>query len=113
TYVEQPERKGLGHAVHLTKEAVGDRPALIILGDTIFRADFKGVLAEDMSQIGVKEVEDPRRFGVALTENGRVTRLIEKPDQPVSRLAIVGIYYIANAPLLYGCLDEMIAGERT
>jgi glucose-1-phosphate thymidylyltransferase len=113
TYVEQPERKGLGHAVYLTREAVGDRPALIILGDTIFRADFKGVLSEDVSQIGVKEVEDPRRFGVALVEGGRITRLIEKPDQPVSRLAIVGIYYIAHSALLYGCLDEMIRDNRT
>jgi glucose-1-phosphate thymidylyltransferase len=113
TYVEQPERKGLGHAVYLTREAVGDRPALIVLGDTIFRADFKGVLSHDVSQIGVKEVEDPRRFGVALVEGGQVAKLIEKPDQPVSRLAIVGIYYIAHSPLLFACLGEMIRDDRT
>ena len=113
TYVEQPERKGLGHAVYLTREAVGGRPALIILGDTIFRADFKGVLSQGVSQIGVKEVEDPRRFGVALVEDGQVKELIEKPDQPVSRLAIVGIYYIAHSPLLFDCLSDMITNERT
>ncbi|MGE5740949.1 MAG: sugar phosphate nucleotidyltransferase, partial [Candidatus Aminicenantes bacterium RBG_16_66_30] len=113
TYVEQPERKGLGHAVHLTRDAVGDRPALIILGDTIFRADFREVLSSGVSQIGVKEVDDPRRFGVAIVRNGAVTGLVEKPDTPVSHLAIVGIYYIAHTPLLFGCLDEMIAAERT
>lgn len=113
TYVEQPERKGLGHAVYLTREAVGNRPALIILGDTIFRADFKGVLSQGVSQIGVKEVDDPRRFGVALVEDGQVTQLIEKPDLPVSRLAIVGIYYIAHTPLLFESLDDMIRNERT
>lgn len=108
TYVEQPERKGLGHAVFLTREVVRGRPALIILGDTIFRADFRSVLAAETSQIGVKEVEDPRRFGVVEVEDGLVRRLIEKPDHPRSRLAVVGIYYIADSPLLFDCLDEMI-----
>jgi glucose-1-phosphate thymidylyltransferase len=113
TFVEQPDRKGLGHAVYLTREVVGDRPVLIILGDTIFRADFRGVLSAGVSQIGVKEVEDPRRFGVAIVRDGLVTELIEKPDQPVSKLAIVGIYYIAHSKLLYDSLAEMIRGELT
>ena len=63
---------------------------LIVLGDTIFRADFKGVLTAGHSMLGVKEVDDPRRFGVAVVKDGRITELVEKPDQPVSRLAIVG-----------------------
>jgi glucose-1-phosphate thymidylyltransferase len=113
TFVEQPDRKGLGHAIWLTKEAVGSRPALIVLGDTIFRADFRGVLAAGVSSLGVKEVEDPRRFGVAIVEGGRIARLVEKPDTPISRLALVGIYYIVNSTLLYGALDEMIAADRT
>lgn len=113
SFVEQPDRKGLGHAIWLTREAVGARPALIILGDTIFRADFRGVLAAGVSSLGVKEVEDPRRFGVALVEGGKIARLVEKPDTPISRLALVGIYYIVNSGMLYGALDEMIAANRT
>ncbi|TPW10031.1 MAG: glucose-1-phosphate thymidylyltransferase [bacterium] len=113
TFIEQTDRKGLGHAIWLTKEAVGDRPALIILGDTIFRADFRGVLAGGISSLGVKEVEDPRRFGVAIVEDGRIARLVEKPDTPISRLAIVGIYYLIHSGLLYACLDELIASNQT
>lgn len=107
-YVEQPERKGLGHAVYLTKDIVGDRPTLIILGDTIFKADFRGVLEGGVSTIGVKEVEDPRRFGVAEVTDGVITRLVEKPEHPVSRLAVVGIYYIHRGGTLFSALDAVI-----
>ncbi|MDZ4804568.1 MAG: sugar phosphate nucleotidyltransferase [Candidatus Eisenbacteria bacterium] len=113
TFIEQPDRKGLGHAIWLTKEAVGERPALIILGDTIFRADFRGVLAAGISSLGVKEVEDPRRFGVAIVVDGRITRLVEKPDSPISKLAIVGIYYLIHSGRLFACLDELIAMDQT
>lgn len=113
TFIEQPDRKGLGHAIWLTKAAVGDRPALIILGDTIFRADFRGVLAAGISSLGVKEVEDPRRFGVAIVDGDRITRLVEKPETPISRLAIVGIYYLIHSGLLFACLDELIAMNQT
>lgn len=107
-YVEQPERKGLGHAVYLTRDIVGDRPTLIILGDTIFKADFRGVLSGAVSTIGVKEVEDPRRFGVAEVTDGVITRLVEKPEHPVSRLAVVGIYYIHRGGTLFRALDSVI-----
>lgn len=111
-YVHQPERLGLGHAIHLAADAVGERDALIVLGDTIFRADFSGVLARGATQIGVKTVEDPRRFGVVIREGERVTGFVEKPREPVSRLAIVGIYYITDSPALFGALDEAIRNGR-
>ena len=112
-FVEQPERKGLGHAIYLTREAVGDRPVLIVLGDTIFRVDFGGVLEKSANQIGVKEVEDPRRFGIVEMNGLRVSRFVEKPKDPRSRLAIVGIYHLTDAPLLYGALEEIIRHGRT
>jgi glucose-1-phosphate thymidylyltransferase len=108
-YVEQLDRQGLGHAVHLTRGAQPGRRLLIVLGDTIFRADFGEVIASPVSLIGVKAVDDPRRFGIVeIAAGNRVTRLIEKPEQPTSNLAIVGIYYIANGDALYACLDELI-----
>src|SRR5215470_7498068 len=58
-YVNQPERLGLGHAVSLAAPYVNDRPVLIILGDTIFEADLRGVLNGSRNSIGVKAVEDP------------------------------------------------------
>lgn len=112
TYVEQPERKGLGHAIHLTAEAVGERDAIIVLGDTLFRVDFRGVLGRRVSQIGVKEVEDPRRFGIVEMEGARVKRFVEKPENPTSKLAIVGIYYVVDTPALFRSLDDLIRAGR-
>ncbi len=107
-YVNQPERKGLGHAIHLTEEAVAGRPMLIVLGDTIFRVDFKGVLDRAVTQIGVKEVEDPRRFGIAEMDGDRVKRFVEKPEKPTSNLAIVGIYYVTETGRLFAALSTLI-----
>jgi glucose-1-phosphate thymidylyltransferase len=115
TYVEQPERLGLGHAVSLAAPYADDRPILIILGDTIFDADLRGVLAGGVSSIGVKEVADPRRFGIVETNgNGRVTRLIEKPEHPTSNLAITGVYYFTHAhPIMEALLELQKSGVRT
>jgi glucose-1-phosphate thymidylyltransferase len=112
-YVHQPERRGLGHAIYLTREAVGDRNTLIVLGDTIFRVDFSEVLGKPVTQIGVKAVEDPRRFGIAEMDGDRVKRFVEKPEHPASNLAIVGIYYVTETPKLFASLDALIREERT
>ncbi len=109
-YVEQEERLGLGHAVSLAEPFVDDHPLLIILGDTIFEADLKGVLAAGTSSIGVKAVADPRRFGIVERDAaGRITRLVEKPDQPTSNLAITGIYFFARGGPLFDALRELQA----
>jgi glucose-1-phosphate thymidylyltransferase len=107
-YVEQEERMGLGHAIYLSKHTITMEPILIILGDTIFDVDLAPVLRSAQSSLGVKAVEDPRRFGVAETHNGYITRLVEKPEHPVSNLAVVGLYYINNAALLVTCLTELV-----
>ena len=107
-YVEQPERQGLGHAVSLAEPFADDGPVLIILGDTIFEADLRSVLAGGVNSIGVKEVEDPHRFGIVeVGPGGRVTRLVEKPEHPTSNLAITGIYYFARARPLFDALSEL------
>jgi glucose-1-phosphate thymidylyltransferase len=106
--VEQPERLGLGHAVSLAAPYAGDRPILIILGDTIFQADLAGVLRGGTSSIGVREVADPHRFGIVETApDGRVTRMVEKPDHPASNLAITGVYYFARGGALFAALREL------
>jgi glucose-1-phosphate thymidylyltransferase len=107
-YVEQPERLGLGHAISLAAPYAGDRPVLVILGDTIFEADLKAVLAGSTHQIGVKTVDDPRRFGIVETDAaGKVTRMVEKPEQPTSKLAITGIYFFAHGRPLFEALEEI------
>ena len=107
-YVEQDERLGLGHAIYLSRNTLRDEPVLIILGDTIFDVDLGPVLRQPYSALGVKMVDDPRRFGVAETQNGSIVRLVEKPEQPTSNLAVVGLYYIRNTRLLVSCLDKLV-----
>jgi glucose-1-phosphate thymidylyltransferase len=70
--------------------------------------DLKPVLRSGISSLGVKDVDDPRRFGVAVSEKGRVTRLVEKPETPVSKAALVGLYYITNPSLLVASLQELV-----
>lgn len=107
-FVEQPERLGLGHAVSLAAPYVNDRPVLIILGDTIFEADLRNVIGGAKNSIGVKAVDDPRRFGIVeVDRNGRVTLLVEKPERPASNLAITGIYYFTSSGPLFQALEEI------
>jgi len=107
-YIEQKELKGQAHAIHLAREHVSG-PVLIIFVDTIFETDL-GVLAQEPSDgvMYVKEVEDPRRFGVVITENGYVTKLVEKPSTPVSNLAVIGLYYVKDSQLMLECIAELI-----
>jgi glucose-1-phosphate thymidylyltransferase len=110
-FVQQDEQLGLGHAIYMAKETFKGDELLIILGDTIFDVDLKSMLNQKYSALGVKEVDDPRRFGVAIIENGFITKLIEKPEIPISKLAIVGLYYIKNSNLLEECLNEIISKD--
>jgi glucose-1-phosphate thymidylyltransferase len=107
-FVEQEERLGLGHAIYISRYTFSHDPILIILGDTIFDVDLKSMVENDQTQIGVKRVDDPRRFGVAETTNGYIAHLVEKPEEPKNNLAIVGLYYITRPQLLVDCLKVMI-----
>lgn len=107
-FVEQEERLGLGHAIYLSRHTISKDPILIILGDTIFDVDLKTMLKNQHSTLGVKEVSDPRRFGVAEVKDGFIHHLVEKPENPTSNLAIVGLYYIKHPDILIECLKENI-----
>ena len=107
-FVEQEELLGLGHAIYMASPTFDDEDIFIILGDTIFDVNLKNVLLQKVTSLGVKVVDDPSRFGVAVCENNRIIKLIEKPQTPVSNLALVGLYYITNSKLLKECLDEII-----
>ncbi len=110
-FVEQEDRMGLGHAIYLSRHTFTNDPLLIILGDTIFDVSLSEVLSAPVSSLGVKVVNDPRRFGVAVVENGYITELVEKPEQPVSRLAVVGLYFIRRPALLSQCLEELVSKD--
>jgi glucose-1-phosphate thymidylyltransferase len=111
TFVEQEERLGLGHSIWIAREHIGTEPVLIILGDTVFEVNFKGVLTKPYSSLGVKVVDDPRRFGVAEVSGEFITKLVEKPEHPKTNLAIVGLYFIKNPKLLIECLDNEVRND--
>ncbi len=115
-FYEQTELNGQAGAVYLAKERV-KRDALIIFGDTLFDHRETGFDAlESIVEDGllyVKEVDDPRRFGVIVTdENGRVTQLVEKPKNPPSKLVNVGLYYIKHMEKLYASIDQLMARQN-
>lgn len=116
-FVTQEELKGLGHAIWMTRKhfKAVQSPLLIILGDTLFDADFKKILGSDINWIGVKEVDDPRRFGIVALDGDRITAMVEKPDRDKAptNLAIVGIYYFNHAAPLFDSLDRLIESGRT
>ncbi len=111
SFVEQQEMLGLGHAIWVARESLADQPVLIILGDTVFDVDLSVLSTSQFSSLGVKYVEDPRRFGVVIEEGGFVQRLVEKPETMVSNLAIVGLYYIARPKALRSALETLIAND--
>jgi len=111
-FVEQEERLGLGHAIYLSRHTFSTDPILVILGDTIFDVDLKSMVANQQTQIGVHYVDDPRRFGVAETADGQIVHVVEKPEEPISNLAIVGLYYIIHPQILVECLQDMIQRNK-
>lgn len=101
-FIEQKVQDGTAGAIGLAQPYV-DGPVLIIFVDTLFDADLTLVNREDADGIiWAKEVEDYRRFGVVVTDDGGyMTRIVEKPSEPISRLANIGLYYVRDWKTLF------------
>jgi glucose-1-phosphate thymidylyltransferase len=112
-FIEQQVQDGTAGAVALAKPYV-DAPVLIIFVDTIFDADLSVTKTTDADGIiWTKEVEDYQRFGVVVTdENGHMTRIVEKPNTPISKRANIGLYYIKNWQLLYEGIDHVLTQPK-
>jgi glucose-1-phosphate thymidylyltransferase len=107
-FVVQRETLGIAHALRQARDYLQEDPYFIVLGDTIFQADLAGIVREGNSAIGVRVVEDPRRFGVVVLDGERVAKLVEKPQTPVSNLAIAGVYYVSDPALMVKSLDRIV-----
>lgn len=112
TFVEQKELLGLGFAINIGMEQMTPGRLLIVLGDTIAHTDFSEFVA-DGDAIGLKKVRDPRRFGIAVIENNRIVEFEEKPANPRSDLAIIGLYYFDDSRPLKRNLERLIESGKT
>lgn len=107
-FVEQPEMKGQTDAIIRARD-LARADALILFPDMLFEADFS-LLADTDADVVMftKEVEDPSALGIAIVENGQIVRLVEKPQEPISNLAVIGIYYIRSMPDLYDAIENQM-----
>ena len=97
TYIEQPEPRGLAHAAQCAESFIGGEPFIMYLGDNLLPEGMTGAVERFQSTgadavVMLKSVDDPSSFGIAEVEGDRICRLVEKPKQPRSDLAIVGGY---------------------
>lgn len=111
-FVQQEEQLGLGHAVLQGLSNVS-KPVLIALSDTIFECDFASLIQQSGNVIGVVEVEDPQRFGIVETVGSQIVDMVEKPFEPVSNLAIAGLYRIENQAGLKEAIERLVADNLT
>lgn len=111
-FVTQREQLGQSHAILQARDAISG-PVIVLFPDMIFEADLTEAVRSDADGIlWVREVEDPSRFGVVVTEGGRVTRLVEKPDEPISNLAVMGIYYFRDSQRLMETIERQISDDK-
>jgi glucose-1-phosphate thymidylyltransferase len=101
TYIEQDAPRGLAHAVLISEAFIDGDPFVMYLGDNLLNHGITSLVEEfdrekPAAQVLLAHVPDPQMFGVAELSNGRVIRLVEKPAEPKSDLALVGVYMFSK-----------------
>ncbi len=116
TYLLQTPPKGLAHAVSVAHEFLADDPFVMYLGDNLFEHGIQPFVDAFRPDEGVNavlalvRVDDPRAFGVAVVEEGRITRLVEKPADPPSDLAVAGVYVFDAS--IHDAIDGLEPGAK-
>ena len=101
TYIEQDKPRGIAHAISICKHFIGNHRFVVFLGDNIIQKSIREFVTEfDKSDAKASvllcEVDNPSRFGIAVVNNGKITKIMEKPKIPPSNLAVTGIYLLSE-----------------
>ena len=111
TYIVQGEPKGIAHAVGCAKAFMGGDAFVVYLGDNVLKGGIQKMVEEFEkgkfdSLVALTKVKDPQRFGVAeLDAKGQITKIVEKPKEPKSDLAMVGIYFLRSS--IFGIIKDL------
>ncbi|MCV0400935.1 MAG: glucose-1-phosphate thymidylyltransferase [Nitrosopumilus sp.] len=102
TYIEQDEPRGIAHAIGLCEKFVNNEKFLVFLGDNVILRKLSDYASEfekssDSAKILLCEVSNPKQFGIAdIFEDGSIKKIMEKPKNPPTNLAVIGIYFLTS-----------------
>ncbi len=110
TYVFQDKPKGIAHAIRLCKKFVGSDKFVVYLGDNVLRTGLvsytkKFLSSKTDAMILLCEVDDPSRFGIAELDGKTIKKIVEKPKNPQSNLAVIGVYFLT--PKIFDIIDKL------
>jgi glucose-1-phosphate thymidylyltransferase len=110
TYINQPDPKGIAHAVLISRAFLGNSPFIVHLGDNLLKDSIPELSKEFLKSdsdatVVLSRVKDPSRFGVVKIESGKIVRLVEKPKQYISDLALVGVYLFR--PTIFSAIEKL------
>jgi glucose-1-phosphate thymidylyltransferase len=109
-YISQDFPRGIAHAISLCEDFIGNEKFLVFLGDNIIQKSINEFSSEfeksnDAATILLCEVDNPSRFGIADIQNGQIKKIIEKPKNPPTNLAVTGIYFLT--PIIFDIIKRL------
>ena len=115
TYVKQDEPRGIAHAINLCRNFIQDEKFLVFLGDNIIQKPISEIKEKfENSKFDATlllcEVDNPSRFGIADLKDGKITKIMEKPDNPPTNFAVTGIYFLT--PEIFEIIDNLEPSHR-
>ncbi|MEM3173038.1 MAG: glucose-1-phosphate thymidylyltransferase [Candidatus Nitrosotenuis sp.] len=110
TYIEQDYPRGIAHAIGLCRNFVKNEKFVVFLGDNIIQKSIKDFVKEFVksdadASILLCKVDNPSRFGIAEIKDGKISKIVEKPKNPTSDLAVTGIYLLT--PTIFEIIDRL------
>ena len=111
TYIYQGKARGLAEAIYKAKDFIGNDKFIVYLGDNIVFNGLNGLINfKGNASVLLSRVPNPERFGVALIENNKIIKLVEKPKEFVSDMALVGVYAFDNS--IFSYIEELKPSKR-